>query len=192
MKRALTVLRSRLVPVLMVFIAFLAVGGSALAQEGVERQVGPYLLRLSFDHPPRLDDASALLLEVVDLASGQRVEGLEGSLRMEGWVFTTGEVRRYVPVFLRPSRESPGIYEGVFVPPALGPYRFYLVGDIGGLAVNEEFATGPGGLPEVLPAEEELFAPGAVVGIVILILYLVGMAVLGLWYLVRRGRPVES
>jgi hypothetical protein len=78
------------------------------------------------------------------------------------------------------------------VPPALGPYRFYLLGSIQGMAVNEEFATGPGGLPEVMPPEEEFFTPGAVVGLVILGLYLAGMAGLGLWYLLRRRRPATG
>lgn len=176
----------------LAMVAFQSAHRPALAQEGVERQVGPYLLRLSFERPPRLDDTNALLLEVVDIASGGRVEGLQDSLRMEGWVFPTEGTRRYVPVFLRPSRERPGVYEGVFVPPALGPYRFYLLGNIGGLSVNEEFATGPGGLPEVLPPEEDMLTPGAIVGIVILGLYLAGLAALGAWYLARRHRPAEG
>ncbi len=178
----------------LVVLSLLAVAAAApaLAQAPVERQVGPYLLRLSFQHPPRLDDTNVLLLEVVDSRSGQRVTGLQDSLRLEGWVYPTEGTRRYVPVFLRPSRGDPGTYEGVFVPPALGPYRFYLLGSIQGMAVNEEFATGPGGLPEVMPPEEEFFTPGAVVGLVILGLYLAGMAGLGLWYLLRRRRPATG
>lgn len=142
---------------LLLFVASLLALLSSLAAlpagaEGtVERQVGPYLLRLSLDHPPRLDDANALLLEVVDTRDGRLVEGLQDSLRMEGWVYPTEGARRYVPVFLRPSRERPGTYEGVFVPPALGPYRFYILGSIEKTPVQEEFATGPGGLPDVLP-----------------------------------------
>ncbi|HXG41788.1 MAG TPA: hypothetical protein VNL95_03590 [Dehalococcoidia bacterium] len=175
-------------------LAFLVSLGApyAYAQDTIERQVGPYLLRLAFDHPPRLDDANALLLEVVDTRSGRPVEGLQDSLRMEGWVYPTEGARRYVPVFLRPSRERPGTYEGVFVPPALGPYRFYLLGSIEGTPVQEEFATGPGGLPDVLPPEDELLTPGAVVGLVILGLYLVGMAALALWYLRQRRRTAAA
>ncbi|MCS7276253.1 MAG: hypothetical protein NZ695_04490 [Dehalococcoidia bacterium] len=183
---------------LLLFVASLLALLSSLAAlpagaEGtVERQVGPYLLRLSLDHPPRLDDANALLLEVVDTRDGRLVEGLQDSLRMEGWVYPTEGARRYVPVFLRPSRERPGTYEGVFVPPALGPYRFYILGSIEKTPVQEEFATGPGGLPDVLPPEDELLTPGAVVGLVILGLYLAGMAGLGAWYLRQRRRSAAT
>jgi hypothetical protein len=183
---------ARLLPLALLLLLGGLLPLSARAQGPLERQVGPYLLRLSFAHPPRLDDSNALLLEVVDSRSGRPVEGLQDSLRLEGWVFPTEGARRYVPVFLRPARGQPGLYEGVFVPPALGPYRFYLLGSIEGTAVQEEFATGPGGLPEVLPPEEELFTPGAVVAFVILGLYLAGLAALGLWQLRQRRRGAAT
>lgn len=178
---------------LLLFLAVaLALGTATAGAESLERQVGPYRLRVQYDHPPRLDDINALVLEVTDTRDGSPVTGLERTLSMEGRVFPLQDVSRNVPVTIRPARDRPGVYEGVFVPPALGQYRFRLVGSIGSTVVDETFATGPGGLPDVAPAERDPLTPGALLGLALLAVYLVGIVGIAGWQIWQRRRPLSA
>jgi len=155
-------------------------------RQAVEREAGPYMMRAHFQERPRMDRESVLLLEVSDVRTGAPVPGLEESLRVEGRVMPVEGVARTVPVYLRPARGRPGVYEAVFVPPALGVYVFRVVGRIDGVPVDVELSTGPGGLPDVLPPERDFLSPGGLVGLSLLALYLAVMAGTGLYYLRRR------
>ncbi len=158
--------------------------------QAVEREVGPYVVRAYFQGQPHMDQESILLLEVNDARTGAPVPGLEAELRVEGRVTPLEGVERGVPVYLRPARGRPGTYEAVFVPPALGVYVFRVVGRIGQEEVDVELATGPGGLPHILPPQRRFLSPGGLVGLSILALYLAVMAGTGLYYLWRRvDRP---
>jgi hypothetical protein len=155
--------------------------------QAVERQVGPYLVRAYFQDHPHMDEKSILILQVVDALTGAPIPYLEEHLRVEGRVMPVEGVERPVPVFLRPARGSPGTYEAVFVPPAMGRYVFRISGRIEEVEVDLELETGPQGLPDILPPESDFLSPGALVGLSLLGVYLAIMAGTGLYYLRRRS-----
>lgn len=162
---------------------------SIVAAEPVERVAGPYRLTLEYaNEPPYLEATAVLVLRVSDVTTGAPVAGLERTIRFEGAVEVTEDVVRAFPVFVRPILGQPGAYEAVFIPPAIGEYRFRLLGEIEGLAVDEVFTSGAGGLPEVQVAENDYTSQGALIAYAILSAYLLGMAVLGVVLLVRSRR----
>lgn len=162
---------------------------SIVAAEPVERVAGPYRLTLEYaNEPPYLEATAVLVLRVSDVTTGAPVAGLERTIRFEGAVEVTEDVVRAFPVFVRPILDQPGAYEAVFIPPAIGEYRFRLLGEIEGLAVDEVFTSGAGGLPEVQVAENDYTSQGALIAYAILSAYLLGMAVLGVVLLVRSRR----
>lgn len=175
-------------------VAFLLTAGlsSLVAAEPVRRTVGPYELAVSYAHePPYLEEGNALVIEVRDARTGQPVLGLERTLRVQGSV-TVLEVTRTYAVPLRPAVGRPGVYEGVFVPPALGRYTFRLSGTIEQTPLDEWFTSGEGGLPEVVPRTESDYRdPGVLLALAIFIAYLVGLAAILIGGLVRRWLRVQ-
>lgn len=179
-------------PVLATAVAalLLALVPAAALADAVTRTVGDYQITVRYAHePPYLEEGNALILEVTDLRTGRPVTGLERTLALEGSVIVD-QTRRASPVPLRAAADQPGRYEGVFVPPALGEYRFRLTGTIEGVPVDETFRSGEGGLPEVVPREGLDFrAPGSLLASALLALYLVGVGaiVAGGWLRRRSG-----
>jgi len=146
--------------------------------EPITRAVGNYDLSVSYQkEPPLLDVANALIIEVRDRRSGALVPGLEGSLLVNGQA-QVNEAVRPVVVYFRPAAGKPGVYEGVFVPPAVGEYRFQLLGSINGTAIDELFTSGDGGLPEVAVAKDSYTSPGAIIALTTLGVFLVGLVVI--------------
>lgn len=163
--------------------------GVARGQEAepLLRRAGPYEIAVSYLHvPPLVEVDNALVIEVRDTRTGEPVAGLERSLRLEAWVAPPRASARSVFVTLRPARNRPGVYEGVFVPPSVGDYMFRLTGRIDGDRVDETFRSGPGGLPDAEPAETDYASPGAYVAWGLLGTYLVGLSAIGIWKLRRR------
>ncbi len=144
----------------------------------MRRTVGDYEISVSYRDEPLLEVGNALMIEVRDLPSGRPVTGLEQMLQASGLV-TVDEVIRPVPVYLRPYVGRPGVYEGVFVPPAIGDYRFTVTGYIGNTRVNQVFTSGEGGLPEATVAEDSFTSVGALIALALLVVFLVGLAVIG-------------
>jgi hypothetical protein len=174
----------RRVLVVLVAAALAAVPFYASA-EPVEREAGGYLLTVDFDeNPPLLEDGNALVVRVVD-GNGRPVSGLEDELRLEVDI-TIEPITRTSTLDVRPALNQPGVYEGVFAPPVIGHYDFRVFGSINGTEIDERFATGEG-LAEVTAAEGYNWSgSGETLAIVLLVLYLAGLAVFGLWWLRRR------
>jgi hypothetical protein len=182
--------RSLLTGGIALAIAAVTPAGGARAQEGrlLVRVAGPYEISVSYLHtPPLVEVDNALVVEVRDTRTGEPVPGLERTLRLEASVAPPRASARPVFVTFRPAKDRPGVYEGVFVPPSVGDYAFRLVGDIGGVAVDETFRSGPGGLPVAEPASTDYASPGAYVAWGLLGAYLAGLAGLGVWRLRRRA-----
>jgi hypothetical protein len=72
------------------------------------------------------------------------VEGLEETLRAE--VTYEGQTR---DLEISPAFGEPGAYRSVFFPTAAGPYTFHIFGQAGGVAIDEEFSSGPDTFSEV-------------------------------------------
>lgn len=186
----------RLISLLVVL--FLTAGFPALvAAEPVYRSVGHYKLVVRYaSEPPYVEEKNALILEVQDTRTGRPVLGLERSLRIEGSV-TILDVTRTYEMPLRHAAGRPEVYEGVFVPPALGRYAFHIYGSIEGTPVDEWFIAGSGGLPEVVPrTATDYSAPGVRLAFAIFAAYLFGLAVLlgrGFWQkrLTTQGKLEE-
>jgi hypothetical protein len=148
--------------------------------EPITRTAGDYDLSVRYQRePPLMDVANALVIEVRDRRSGTLVPGLEGSLLVNGQA-QVNQVVRPIVVYLRPAAGKPGAYEGVFVPPAVGEYRFQLLGSINGTAIDELFSSGEGGLPEVAVAKDSYTSPGAILALTILGAFLVGLVVIAM------------
>ena len=72
------------------------------------------------------------------------VEGLEETLHAE--VTFDGQVRALA---ISPAFGEPGAYRSVFFPTAAGPYTFHIFGEADGVAIDEEFTSGPDTFSEV-------------------------------------------
>jgi hypothetical protein len=177
----------RLLPIFLIAVMTgLMLPAPALA-DGVRRSVGDYELSVGYaEDPPYLEAPNTLILDVRHIATGAPVSGLETSLRIGAQV-QTPEVTRPLTVYLRPDRDQPGRYEGVFVAPYLGEYRFRVLGTIEGTPVDEVFTSGAGGLPEVVVAGKDYTSPGLLITYGILGVYLLAMAGLGIRKLRERG-----
>lgn len=145
--------------------------------EPIRRTVGDYDIAVSYQKEPLMDVGNALLIEVRDNRTGAPVPGLGGTMQVLGEAHVN-EVVRPVIVYMRPAVGKPGVYEGVFVPPAIGEYHFRLTGSINGTPVNEEFTSGGGGLPEVVIAGDSYTSPGAIIALTTLGAFLVGLVVI--------------
>lgn len=157
---------------------------TAAAEE--TRQIGDYHMAVRFDDDEvRAEVATALVIRVTD-AGGRPVEGLERALRVE--VF--GRERtldRNQELSLRPTRGEPGSYDAVFIPPSAGHYEFRVSGEIAGTLVDERFATGSPGLPDIEPtASFEYGSAGAYIAYALLLAYLIGIGVIAI--VMRRQR----
>lgn len=176
-------------------LALLVAGSAAAAAHAQEpaplvRRVGPYEVTASYrSSPPLVEVDNALVLTVRDARTGERVSGLERTLRVEATVAPPRASARHIFVTFRPAKDRPGVYEAVFVPPSVGDYAFRLMGEIAGVPVDETFRSGPGGLPDAEPAETDYSSPGAYVAWGLLGLYVAGLGALGAWRLRRGRRP---
>ena len=120
----------------------LIIGTSAvLAHE--EREVGEYTLEAGFlNEPAYTGEQNGLFLMV--MRADEPVEGLEEALEAE---VSFGDQTRALEI--SPISGEPGAYRSVFFPTAAGPYTFRIFGDIGDLAIDEAFTSGPTTFTEV-------------------------------------------
>ena len=107
------------------------------------REVGELTFVVGFlDEPVFSGQKSGLDLRV---SRGETpVEGLEETLQAE--VVFDGQTR---DLEISPAFGEPGAYRSVFFPTAAGPYAFHVFGEAGGVAVDEEFTSGPDTFGEV-------------------------------------------
>ncbi|HXG36692.1 MAG TPA: hypothetical protein VNL15_06970 [Dehalococcoidia bacterium] len=181
---------------LFAFLAALLIGATGVARAESEpplrRSVGNYELTVGYaSSPPLLEVKNALHIEVRELANSRPVSGLERSLQVTGEV-NVESVTRPLSIFLRPVSDQPGVYEGVFVPPSLGDYRFRVTGNILGTPVDEVFSDGPGGLPKAEVAEDDFTSQGALIAVASVVAFLIGLGIIAFLQIRMRRRPQPS
>lgn len=124
-----------------VALSMIAGTGTVLGHES--RDVGDLTFVVGFlEEPVFSGQKSGLDLRV---SRGETaVEGLEETLRAE--VTFDGQVRA---LEISPAFGEPGAYRSVFFPTAAGPYTFRIFGEVEGVAIDEEFTSGPDTFSEV-------------------------------------------
>ena len=157
----------------------------------IRRVVGEYEVLISYSREPLLEVSNALLIEVREVSGGVPVSGLERSLSVTATA-QREDVTRPLPVFLRPRAGEPGSYEGVFVPPVIGRYEFRVLGDIRDTAIDETFTSGPGGLPDIKVADNDFTSRGAVIAIISLVVFLLGLAVIAAYQVSERRQRTQA
>jgi hypothetical protein len=168
------VLRSALAVVGVALLV--AVLPATAAADSVRRTVGDYEITVGYaSEPPYLEEGNALIIEVVEAATGDPVTGLEETLTVQGTV-AVAQTSRSSQVPLRALPDRPGVYEGVFVPPAIGEYSFRIMGVIDGAPIDETFRSSEGGLPAVVARDAiDYTSPGSLLAIALLAAYVVGV-----------------
>jgi hypothetical protein len=105
------------------------------------RAVGPYTFVVGWmSEPAYLNAANALSLDVTETSGAKPVEGLATTLHAE--VIVGGGAKK-LALDLTTDEESPGHYQGSFIPTKVGDYIFHIFGDVGSTKVDERFESGP-------------------------------------------------
>ena len=105
------------------------------------RAVGPYTFVVGWiSEPAYVNAANGLSLDVTETSAAKPVEGLATTLHAE--VIVGGGAKKLaLEVVTDP--ESPGHYQGSFIPTKAGDYIFHIFGDVGSTKVDERFESGP-------------------------------------------------
>jgi hypothetical protein len=141
--------------------------GTNIALGHERRAVGPYTFVVGWmNEPAYVDAANALSLDVTETSSSKPVEGLATTLQAE--VIVGGGAKK-LALELTTDEESPGHYQGSFIPTKVGDYIFHIFGDVDSTKVDERFESGPNTFdgvvstdpiqfPDRIPANAELAA----------------------------------
>jgi hypothetical protein len=158
---------------LLAAVAALAVVVSSFALStnvalGHERRtVGPYTFVVGWiSEPAYVNTANGLSIDVTETSAAKPVEGLATTLHAE--VIVGGGAKK-LALELVTDAESPGHYQGSFIPTKAGDYIFHIFGDVGSTKVDERFESGPNTFdgvvstdalqfPDRLPANADLAA----------------------------------
>lgn len=110
-------------------------------------EVGPYELVIGFHVEPAYQgEPNGLDLFVTNLETGERVNGLEETLRVE---IIYGSATRELP--LRAQWGEEGAYTADVLPSAAGDYTWHIWGDIEGTPVDVSMTSGPEAFSSVSP-----------------------------------------
>ncbi len=105
------------------------------------RTVGPYTFMVGWiAEPAYVNAANGLSLDVFETSSVKPVEGLQTTLHAE--VIVGGGAKK-LSLDLATDAETPGHYEGSFIPTKTGDYIFHIFGTVGSTKVDERFESGP-------------------------------------------------
>jgi len=114
---------------------------SNLALGHERRAVGPYTFVVGWINEPAYVNApNGLSLDVTETSSSKPVEGLATTLRAE---VVVGGGAKTLSLELATDKDTPGHYEGSFIPTKIGDYIFHIFGDVGPTKVDERFESGP-------------------------------------------------
>jgi hypothetical protein len=131
------------------------------------RAVGPYTFVVGWmNEPAYVNAANGLSIDVTETSAAKPVEGLATTLHAE--VIVGGGAKK-LALELVTDAESPGHYQGSFIPTKAGDYIFHIFGDVGSTKVDERFESGPNTFdgvvstdalqfPDRLPANADLAA----------------------------------
>jgi hypothetical protein len=137
----------------LTIVLLLAVSGRAAAHGRTE--VGDYELVIGFHNEPAYqDEVNGLDLFVTDKRTGDPVNGLEETLRVE---IIYGSSTRELP--LRPQFGREGAYTADVIPTEAGDYTWHIFGDIEGTPVDVRMTSGPDTFGSVEAKDAVLF-PG--------------------------------
>jgi hypothetical protein len=110
---------------------------TALAHE--RRAVGSYTFVVGFlTEPAIVDEPNAIDLRITRTSDSSPITGLEQTLKAE--VTSEGGSEK-LEVQLRPRFNTPGAYDGRFLPTKAGVYTFRIFGTIEGTQVEESFTS---------------------------------------------------
>lgn len=142
---------------ILFFVALLTLSSApALAHQA--KELGDYEVEVGFQNEPAIAGQMNALEFFASTKSGQKVEGLEKTVKFE--VQAGGKTKA---IAVEPVGGDPGHYLGIFMPTLVGDYVFHMTGKINDLAVDEKFESGPGRFSPVTPAEDVQF-PNALPG----------------------------
>ena len=123
----------------VVVSSFAVTTNVALGHE--HRTVGPYTFVVGWiGEPAYVNAANGLSLDVTETSSSKPVEGLATTLQAE--VIVGGGAKK-LSLDLVTDAETPGHYEGSFIPTKAGDYIFHIFGTAGSTKVDERFESGP-------------------------------------------------
>jgi hypothetical protein len=131
---------------------------AAPAQAHQAKELGDYEVEVGFQDEPAIAGQMNALEFFASTKSGQKVEGLEKTIKFE--VQAGGKTKT---IEVESVEGDPGHYLGVFMPTLAGDYVFHMTGNINDLAVDETFESGPGRFSAVTSAEDVQF-PNALPG----------------------------
>lgn len=105
---------------------------------------------------PHSSMTQEILTETMNMAqttvtTGPPVTGLSGTLQVEVTHVPSGAS---IQLSLVESDTEPGYYVAPFIPTATGEYTFRFTGDVGELAVDDSFTSGPGTFDAVVPSDQ--------------------------------------
>ena len=142
-------------------VATLAIAASSFAFAsnialGHERRsVGPYTFVVGWiNEPAYVNAANGLSLDVTETSSATPVKGLATTLQAE--VIVGGGAKK-LSLDLATDEETPGHYEGGFIPTKTGDYIFHVFGDAGSTKVDERFESGPNTFDGVVSSDQLQF-----------------------------------
>ena len=148
---------SRLLAAIAVFAivisSFAFSSNVALGHE--RRNVGPYTFVVGWlVEPAYVNYANGLSLDVTETEGGKPLEGLEKTIKAEVIV---GGGAKTLSLNLAADEESPGHYQGRFIPTKTGDYIFHLFGNAGPTNVDERFESGPNTFDGAVSADQLQF-----------------------------------
>src|SRR5690606_39107967 len=124
---------------LALMLAGALVFGATTANAHERREVGDYTFIIGFlNEPALLNEPNSLDLRISNTETEEPVEGLEETLRVTG-----SAQGQDMELELRPRFNTPGAYNGYFMPTAGGEYTFHVTGTIEGNEIDETFSSGP-------------------------------------------------
>lgn len=132
---------------LALMLAGALVIGTSTADAHERREVGNYTFVVGFlNEPALLNEPNSLDLRISNTASTEPVEGLAETLNV-----TVSAQGQEMELELRARFNTPGAYNGYFMPTAAGEYTFHVTGTIEGNAIDETFSSGPDTFSNVNP-----------------------------------------
>lgn len=122
--------------VLVLLLPLLTIASIPTASAHVTQTVGPFMVKVGWEHePPSSGDRDAIFMQVWRASNEQGISGLENTVKM---TVILGDARK--DLTLTPSDEAPGNYSAAFLPSQPGLYVIRLQGNIQGqAAINNDF-----------------------------------------------------
>lgn len=124
---------------LALMLAGALVFGATTANAHERREVGDYTFIVGFlNEPALLNEPNSLDLRISNTETEEPIEGLEETLSV-----TVSAQGQDMELDLGARFNTPGAYNGYFMPTSEGEYTFHVTGTIEGNEIDETFSSGP-------------------------------------------------